>query len=344
MMNVYRLGLFLSLVSITGCSGLTAVQNPPPNESLLHEAPASEDIQVDNHDSQAVDSEATGQDTAAEPEAEAVVEEPEPVEELPPDPPKVIDPEGMTLETRFPVPSGYHRIPGKDSGYADYLRKLPLLPDGSPVLLFNGNLKEYQAGHVAVVDMDVGNRDLQQCADAAMRLRTEYLYHSDQHDKMIYHLTNRQELSWPKWKTGYRLKYLGERKTEYIKMAGAGGSYETYRKWLDTLMMYGGVDSVKKFDATALELDDIEPGDVFASTGHLIIIIDVVQNDDGDKKFMLAQSYMPAQQIEILKNPYDASTPWYSLEMVRQVYASGNPFTTPEWQFPPPGPNVYRMR
>ena len=335
-------GLFLSIVSITGCSGLTAVQNTPPNESLHHDTLVSEDIQTDNSDSPAIEGDGAVLDTFEAPEAEVVVDDPMDVQ--PPEPPKVIDPEGMTLETRFPAPIGYHRIAGKDSGYADYLRKLPLLADGSPVMLFNGELKEYQNGHVAVVDIDVGDRDLQQCADAAMRLRTEYLFHSNQHEKMVYHLTNRQELSWPKWKTGYRLKYLGNNKTEYKKVAGAGSSYETYRNWLYYLMMYGGVNSIMKFDATAIELEEIEPGDVFASTGHLIIIIDVVANDDGDKKFLLAQSYMPAQQIEILKNPYDASTPWYSLEMVREVYAAGNPFTTPEWQFPPPGPNVYRMR
>ncbi len=253
----------------------------------------------------------------------------------------VINPAGMTLETRFPAPDGFKRT-NPDDGYAQYLRSLPMRPDGSKVLLFNGEEKEYQDGHVAVVDIDVGKRDLQQCADACLRLRTEYLYQTKQYEKMIYHLSNWQELSWPKWVDGYRLKYLGHNKTEYKKTAGKSDSYETYRKWLDALMMYAGVSSLMK-ESKKLELSDIQPGDVVSSTGHMIMIIDVVENSSGEKRFLLAQSYMPAQQIEVLKNLYHPETPWYSTSDVQKIYDNGKSFVTPEWEFPAPGPNVYRL-
>ena len=253
----------------------------------------------------------------------------------------VINPAGMTLEKRFPAPDGFKRT-NPDDGYAKYLRSLPMLPDGSKVMLFNGEEKEYQDGHVAVVDIDVGKRDLQQCADACLRLRTEYLYQTKQYEKMIYHLSNWQELSWPKWVEGYRLKYLGHNKTEYKKTAGKSDSYQTYRKWLDALMMYAGVSSLMK-ESKKLELSDIQPGDVVSSTGHMIMIIDVVENSSGEKRFLLAQSYMPAQQIEVLKNLYRPETPWYSTSDVQKIYDAGKTFVTPEWEFPAPGPNVYRL-
>ncbi len=237
-----------------------------------------------------------------------------------------INASGMTVESRFSVPEGFVRT------------------NGSKVLLFNGAEKEYQAGHVAVLDIDVGQRDLQQCADACMRLRTEYLYKTKQFDKMVYHLSNWQELSWPKWIEGYRLKYLGHNKTEYNKTASRSDSYHTYRKWLSALMTYAGVSSLMK-ESRRLELKDIQPGDVFASTGHMIFILDVVISIDGsgEKRFLLAQSYMPAQQIEVLKNPYHPETPWFSTRDVERSYEAGNPFVTPEWEFPAPGPNVYRI-
>ena len=54
-------------------------------------------------------------------------------------------------------------------------------------------------------------------------------------------------------------------------------------------------------------VEDIEIGDVFIQTGnpygHAIIIVDVAINKNKEKIFMLAQSYMPAQEIHILKNP-----------------------------------------
>ncbi len=49
-------------------------------------------------------------------------------------------------------------------------------PAGAPVLTYTGAPKWRQDVHVAVIDIDVGKRDLQQCADAIMRLRGEWLY------------------------------------------------------------------------------------------------------------------------------------------------------------------------
>ncbi|HAE42754.1 MAG TPA: hypothetical protein DCG34_07515, partial [Clostridiales bacterium] len=49
--------------------------------------------------------------------------------------------------------------------------------------------------------------------------------------------------------------------------------------------------------------------------------------ENGNQIFMLAQSYMPAQQTQILINPTDANiSPWYSLEGIDQL-------RTPEWIF-----------
>ena len=39
--------------------------------------------------------------------------------------------------------------------------------------------------------------------------------------------------------------------------------------------------------------------------GHVVLIVDMAENDKGEKIFMLAQSYMPAQQTQILINPSD---------------------------------------
>ncbi len=48
---------------------------------------------------------------------------------------------------------------------------------------------------------------------------------------------------------------------------------------------------------------------------------------NGNKIFMLAQSYMPAQDIHILINPNNKKTsPWYSTQKLEQLI-------TPEWTF-----------
>ncbi|MEB3372885.1 DUF4846 domain-containing protein [Bacteroides sp. CR5/BHMF/2] len=70
------------------------------------------------------------------------------------------------LADRIAPPSGYVRETCPANSFTTYLRNLPMLPKGSKVLLYNGKEKANQAAAFAVVDMEIGNRDLQQCADA----------------------------------------------------------------------------------------------------------------------------------------------------------------------------------
>jgi hypothetical protein len=63
--------------------------------------------------------------------------------------------------------------------------------------------------------------------------------------------------------------------------------------------------------------------------GHAVLVADMVENrQTGEKRFLLLQSYMPAQDIHVLKNPKsEDGTPWYTT-------AIGDQLVTPEWVFP----------
>ncbi len=91
------------------------------------------------------------------------------------------------IKTRFVPPNGFVREGVNDWG--DYLRLLPLKPKGSMVHLYEGSIKDNPV-HAAVVDIDIGNKDLQQCADAVMRLRAEYLFQANQYDDIHFNFTN----------------------------------------------------------------------------------------------------------------------------------------------------------
>lgn len=54
-------------------------------------------------------------------------------------------------------------------GYGDWVRRIKLNEDNI-VYYYNGAKKHNQKIHIAVLDFDIGNRDLQQCADACMRI------------------------------------------------------------------------------------------------------------------------------------------------------------------------------
>jgi len=58
------------------------------------------------------------------------------------------------------------------------------------IYLFNGRLRDNQSTHFAVLDIPVGDKDLQQCADAIMRLRAEYFLNQDNIDSICFKATD----------------------------------------------------------------------------------------------------------------------------------------------------------
>jgi Domain of unknown function (4846) len=81
---------------------------------------------------------------------------------------------GEPLERRIKPPKGFRRIAVPQGSFADWLRRLPLKPGNPQLLLHTGNPKTNQKAHHAIVAIDVGKKNLQQCADAIIRLRAEF--------------------------------------------------------------------------------------------------------------------------------------------------------------------------
>src|SRR5881394_333874 len=69
----------------------------------------------------------------------------------------------------IPLPEGYVRIRADSNSFAGWLRTVAL-KENKTVYLFNGTPKNNQLAQFAVLDISVANKDLQQCADAVMRL------------------------------------------------------------------------------------------------------------------------------------------------------------------------------
>ncbi|MFT5723895.1 MAG: hypothetical protein ACI9JN_001012 [Bacteroidia bacterium] len=230
----------------------------------------------------------------------------------------------------IPLPEGYERLEFDSSSVATYLQNLSLKED-KQVYLYNGQLKHDQTVQYAVIDMDVGTRDLQQCADATMRLRAEHLYQTKQFSQIAFHFTSGHLASWSSYAQGYRAKISGSN-VQWVKTAKPDTTYSNFRKYMDLVFSYCGTRSMDK-EVVKVNVRDIQPGDVFHETGnpygHAITVMDVAQDSLGNKIFLLAQSYMPAQSIHILVNPNDLqNSPWYALE-------NGKSLVTPEWVFPP---------
>ena len=235
---------------------------------------------------------------------------------------------GNTVQERIKVPEGYERIEVEEGSYSQYLRNLPLKPHGSKIKLYNGEIKNKDV-HIAVLDIDIGDRDLQQCADAVIRLRAEYLYSRGLYKEIHFDFTNGFKADYSAWMNGSRIVVEGN-KVYWAKKAGYSNEYSSFRKYLDMVFAYAGTLSLSK-EMKKITLEEMQIGDVFikgGGPGHAVIILDMAESKStGEKLFIVAQSYMPAQDIHILKNLQNEEiSPWYPVDF-------GETLSTPEWQF-----------
>ena len=228
----------------------------------------------------------------------------------------IINISGNNIRTRFKTPKGYKRNISKNS-FGEFLENYPLYKDGKKISLYNGKLSHRQDAHVAVLKMKLTDGNLQQCADSVIRLYAEYYYKQKKYDRIKFHLNNGFEVGFSKWSQGMRVKVDGN-KTYWVHSEKADSSYKIFDSYLKFVFTYAGTLSMVQ-ESKKISEKDIQPGDIFiygGSPGHVEMVVDVCENKDGDKAFLLGQGYMPAQQFHILKNPADENDPWYYVSKI----------------------------
>ena len=230
-----------------------------------------------------------------------------------------INSSGLTLLERVKAPKGYDWIPEERGSFGEFLQNTKLKKVGSPIIDFRQNPISNQSEHVAIMDYDIGEKDLQQCADAIIRLRAEYLYQQKRFDDISFHFTNGDAFSWNDYKIGIRPVLISSTQIAFIKNAKEDDSYKSFRNYLDVVFMYAGTISLNKETIGISDNKKIKTGDFIVtpgSPGHAVIIVGRAQNKQGEIIFLLAQGYTPAQSIHVITNPYDGEiNPWYKLDV-----------------------------
>lgn len=206
----------------------------------------------------------------------------------------------------IPVPNGFYRMQTDSGSYAAWLQRLPLKKNKT-VCLFNGHPKANQTAQFAVIDISTGNKDLQQCADAVMRLRAEYLYSQ---------------------KIWAAIDFADNNHTHYRLPAGANRAL--FNQYLEKVFSYCGTASLERQLESVTDFKKLEAGDVLikgGAPGHAMQVMDIAINKEGKRLYLLAQSYMPAQDMHVVINPANSRfSPWYE--------ADDQPIIeTPEWRF-----------
>jgi Domain of unknown function (4846) len=234
--------------------------------------------------------------------------------------------------TAIPLPTGYHRVETVNRPFAAWLRTIPLKKDRT-VYLYDGSPKRNQDAQFAVLDVSVGHTDLQQCADAVMRLRAEYLYACKDFINIDFYTEQGVRLNFWEWANGGRVSLKGNRLINYTLSGGDHYCESRYcfDNYLTTVFSYCGTRSLEQQLVPVTAFGSMQAGDVLVkggAPGHAMLVMDMAEDAAGRRIYLLAQSYMPAQDIHIVRNPSDAALgPWYREEEGQTL------IQTPEWTF-----------
>ncbi|MFA4980143.1 hypothetical protein D3C81_876410 [compost metagenome] len=236
------------------------------------------------------------------------------IESIAPDGNQFINPDGMTIKSRILLPEGFKRPTYKVEEFGKFLENLPLYPITQEVHYYNGKIKPRNNIYNSVVKLDIGKRDLHQCADAVMRLRADYLYQQKRYKDI-------------------KFNFLSDSKPRaYTNYAKGDYSYPTYWKYLEYVFAYANTASLHDELPSVKTTQEVKIGDTFiqkgSPIGHAIIVVDLAKDSTGKTIVLLAQSYMPAQEIQILNNWNNSTlSPWYDIDQ--------DIIKTPEWTFYP---------
>jgi hypothetical protein len=219
------------------------------------------------------------------------------------------------------APSHFTTKQIKDTGSWEYfLQHLPE-KDG-PIVDYKGRTVSFQQKYFALINYDVGTRDLQQCADALMRLRSEYLFAKTRFAEIGFHFTSGHYYSFADYCKGKKPIPKGNN-VHFTYSLLHKKNAQSLRRYLDIVYTYAGTISLaaelKNTSDFAIGTIVISPG----SPGHCFIITNEATTPSGEKLYKLVEGYTPAQSIYVLRNMQQPSLGfWHSLKKERIITAS----------------------
>lgn len=193
------------------------------------------------------------------------------------------------------APRGYVKMDGDDAAYTEFLRSIPLKEENAVHYFEGGDVARGSSSRsYAVVDLPLLSNN-EQCADACMHIRSEYLYRSGQYGRICFTTA-----------AGVPMRYMGGRMRK---------AFESYMR---TVFNYANTESLV-MELPNREIKDVQPGDMFVykarkghKYGHAIMVMDVAVNlKTGKKSVLLAEGCTPAVDIHVLRNGRSA---WFPVD------------------------------
>ncbi len=210
----------------------------------------------------------------------------------------------------IPLPAGFTRVNITQNSFQEWLRNIKTRKDNT-VYLYNGQPKERQDLHYAVLDISTGNKDLQQCADCIMRLKAEYYFQKNNYDSINF-VSGNMRCNFAQW-----LSHTG---------ASSKDRHALLMQFMEIVFTNCGTYTIDQM-TRPVHIKDIGIGDVFVKAGapgHAMIVTDEAINSEGKKIYLLAEGYMPAQDMHIVINPMNnILNPWYEVNNDEKIITPG---------------------
>lgn len=231
------------------------------------------------------------------------------------------------LSRRFAPPPGFTRVDLEPGTFGAFLRDLPLAADGTPVVSFRGAtiLPPGHSNLAAVVAIDTGDADLQQCADSVIRLHAEWRFARGHRDHR-YRGASGLDLPLARYLGGERLVFKDGDLSWQDRKKPRRPDHSALRDYLDGVFAWANTGSLAN-QAKKIARADLRPGDFFVlpgGPGHAVLILDLATGPEGQLALLLGQGFMPAQSIHVLR-PTGAPDPWF------RVAPADTAVATPFW-------------
>jgi hypothetical protein len=221
-----------------------------------------------------------------------------------------------SLETRFAAPPGYARVKVEPGSFAEWLRSLPMAPEGTPAKTFDGRDAlaaddDYLAGVIAI---DTGSSDLQQSSDVIVRLHAEYLWSRGERDKISYLSATKLNMPLSRWEKGQRLIANGASVFWAVKGKPAEVNHAEFRKYLDSIFNWANSTSLATRSTPVADPKELVAGDFFLqgeSPNHVAVVLDIAEKPSGERVALLGQARNPAESIHVVRP--GKATAWFSV-------------------------------
>lgn len=189
-----------------------------------------------------------------------------------------------TKIAEIPLHKGFERIISTKNSFANWLQQFPL-NKSNVVYLFDGSTKGNQQLHAAVLDVSVGTKNLQQCADAIVRLKAEYHLSKKEYSKIEFKTSE----------TTYNFNEYGTKKQCF--------NHDCLLAFLELTFTYYGTYNLEDQLKKVTDYNSGSIGDVFikaGAPGHAMMVADVAINKISGEKYFCYYKVICLHKVFIL--------------------------------------------